>query len=88
MTNDEGANELVIQLMQASSSQLNLTTNALLESYREDAITGQVTLDLIRNRIDDLFSGAYQPSQAMILRALYPAKSLIDELVQQRMSEQ
>ncbi len=76
---DGEALDLVATLVMASSDQLSYTTNALIDSLTERAEVAERTLDAVRDRIETLMAGLWQPSSAAILRALYPHLSDLPE---------
>lgn len=71
--------DLVATLVMASSDQLAFTTNALIDSLTDRAEVAERTLDAVRDRIETLLEGQWQPSSAAILRALYPRVSDLPE---------
>lgn len=73
--------ELIAALMQQSIRDAQFTTNALIDSHRNRADRAEATLDAIRFRIAELFSGDYMPTEHAIFRALNPS----DEMIQRFM---
>lgn len=76
-TTDEAAGLLAL-LVQANADQLAWTTNQLIEGLTERAEQAEATLAAVRVGIEYLLSGEHAPTDAAILRALYPTGRIIE----------
>lgn len=84
---DDGKLELLGAIMAQNARDAAFTTNALLDSWENRALTAEVQLDLIRETIGDLLYGPYAPSAHALERALYPSSHKIEHLVDLRRKE-
>lgn len=80
---DGAASALVIALIQQSARDTAHTTNALLNGYREDALTARATLAAVRDQVSMLLHGDYMPTPVALLRALHPSAAIVNSYRQQ-----
>lgn len=71
------ATELTAQLLLANAQENLSVANNLREIYLVRALTAEATLSLVREHIEDLFSGPYLPNTGRVMDALYPDRDLI-----------
>ena len=82
MEDNPEALKLIITLMEQNSRDTAWTTNALLESYMEEARRAKAEVLAIRHQIRKLLAGPYQPSNDAIIWALYPTPPEVDSFIQ------
>ena len=79
---DDPAVQLFASIIEANSRQLASTTNSLIDSYIIGMREAKAELAIIRDRIHDLFTSPYAPSQGAILSALWPSHAAIQEKIE------
>jgi hypothetical protein len=71
---------LLAQVLEANAKFLEAATNAVIDTQKRDVLMLRAELDLIRERIEDLLFADYMPTGDAIRRAMYPARSSVEEL--------
>lgn len=70
---------LIADLMEQCMRDTHAVTNALIDSLEHRALRAEVTVQIIRERIYDLFDGPYTPQPSWVIHALYPSEEEVKE---------
>jgi hypothetical protein len=80
--NEDACPDLIASLVQRSYNEYAANSRWLIGSLTAELAEAKAELAAIRDTIDLLFLGPYAPSQAAILRALYPDRKLIESFTE------
>ena len=69
---------LIAQLIQANLEMSQATSTSLIDSLMKQVADLNATLDAVRCGIRDLMDGQYAPTEAAIVRALWPTAAYVD----------
>lgn len=75
----KSAVQLMGDLMTQSAQDNYAVMNSLMDSYKRGRNEARAELALIREAIEDMFSGPFLPNSDYVLKALYPTRRQIDE---------
>jgi hypothetical protein len=71
---------LLAQVLEANAKSLEAATNTVIDAQKRDILMLSAELALVRDRIEGLLFGEYMPTGDAIRRAMYPARSSVEEL--------
>jgi hypothetical protein len=77
---------LVVQILEANSTALAHTTNALIENLQAQLDNERATVAAIRDRISTLLDGPWMPTSSTIRDALWPSETTRNEYRERRSS--